>query len=158
MSTDALNIRCSSNSWRVSVRLLLIIKTSSTGKATITNCNHLLWQKREPRSSRYMGRSTVLLHNKQSTLKQNPAVLLRWDIFQNPCPPFLNPAFAWKHTRHFNILFCKWRGMRWGKKKASGNHTNEVVVKQTTHLGNMLNTFFSLSAKSLQENVLSWCS
>lgn len=44
------------------------------------------------------------------------------------------------------------------KKKASGNHTNEVVVKQTTHLGNMLNTFFSLSAKSLQENVLSWCS
>lgn len=44
-----------------------------------------------------------------------------------------------------------------GKKRASGNHTNEVVVKQTTHMGNILNTFFSLSAKSLQENVLSWC-
>lgn len=35
-----------------------------------------------------MGRSTVLLHNKQSTLMQNPAVLLSWDIFQNPFPHF----------------------------------------------------------------------
>lgn len=35
-----------------------------------------------------MGRSTVLLHNKQSTLMQNPAVLLSWAIFQNPFPHF----------------------------------------------------------------------
>lgn len=54
-----------------------------------------------------MGNSTVLLHNKQSTLIQNPVVLLSRDIFQNSLPPFSNPAFAWKRTRHFNVLFYK---------------------------------------------------
>lgn len=39
------------------------------------------------------------------------------------------------------------------REKESGKHINEVVVKQTTHLGDLLNTFFSLSAESLQENV-----
>jgi len=34
-------------------------------------------------------------------------------------------------------------GRRRLKKKSSGNHIN-VAVKQTTHLGDLLNTFFSL--------------
>ena len=60
--------------------------------------------------------------------------------------------FAWKHPRLFNSTFLQMEIDETGKKE-SGNHTNEVVVKQTTHLGDLLNSFFSLSAKSLQENV-----
>jgi len=38
-------------------------------------------------------------------------------------------------------------------KKESGNHTGDTVVKQTTYLADLLNAFFSLSARSLQEIV-----
>lgn len=91
---------------------------------------------------------------------QNPAVLLSWESFQNPFFPDLEIQYLLGNTKSILMYFSTNKGEwdREEKKKASGKHTNEIVLKQTTHLGNMLNTFFSLSARSLQENVLNWCS